>query len=601
MMNAGSDLVDIIKSQANIVDVISKVVKLRQNSRTWQGLCPFHSEKTPSFHVYAEKKQFHCFGCHMHGDVITFVERYYDITFKEALSQLAQELGIDITRFYKNGGNPHKEIIEILTEATDLFHQNLLNSPENSAQIRFLIDRNLASKKLLKFFKVGWSANDLPSQLYDKYSTDKLIEAGLLYEYQHVYKPRFFNRIVFPILLGAHHTVGFGGRRLDFNQSSKAPKYLNSPETSVFKKNQILYGAEKITYKQQCPWVLVVEGYIDVIQLRRFAFPAVAPMGTAFTAAQYQKLLELRKELIFCFDGDQAGVKASQSALQLILPMFQAQHNISFVILPQGEDPDSILTTKGKEYFASLCKARKKFVEFFFESVQKEFPASGPDSQMKFNAKVRSLIRSVEDPDARRGLESSLFQYEKDKYFKGKKAKVVPKLQLPQPLSNLEMLRLLLLNNINLITNLSEKDKKLLNFSNDTTVCRLLYGNIEQDCVSKLRREFTHLHSNTLSLISKNDIEKEFSYQLEKFNKSLLCLLLVNAPTLKNTLAHDVKEKLLQLGDYDISEVLSLSPGSERFTRVKKRIQSHCGAKLDLSTQEKSIRLVNELVDNLIK
>ena len=209
-MNSGPDLVDVIKSQANIVDIVSKYVKLKRSSKTLLGLCPFHAEKTPSFHVYPQG-HFYCYGCHTHGDIITFVQRYHDISFPEALKMLALELGIDIDQYRNSPTRQNKEIQGLLNDIADYYHRNLISSKRSDQYIKFLIERGLADKKLLSFFQIGWSGEEIPKEIFDKYGQEFLIEAGLIYEYQGRWLPRFYKRIVFPILSAQGQVLGFEG------------------------------------------------------------------------------------------------------------------------------------------------------------------------------------------------------------------------------------------------------------------------------------------------------------------------------------------------------------------------------------------------------
>lgn len=581
MNNTGLQLVDLVKSQANILDSISKVVKLRKSSRTWQGLCPFHAEKTPSFHVYPDQGHFYCYGCHTHGDILTFTQRFYNLSFKEALHQLATELGIDYQKF-KDDVSSHKYLFDILTQAAVLFHQNLLQSKKSDQHIKFLYNRGLNNRELIESYKVGWSSNKLPNALTEKYSPSELIEAGLMYEHEGHYKPRFYNRVLFPILSSTGAVLGFGGRKVDSPSAlSKAPKYLNSPETTVFKKNQILFGHDKVRQQSSAPWVLVVEGYIDVIQLRAHGFPAVAPMGTALTQGQFEKLVQLRREIIFCFDGDKAGEKASFNALLMVLPLFKADTNISFVTLPVDKDPDQILMNEGKSYFVDLCKSRLKIVEYLFSSVRKLFPKSTPDDRMKFNAKVRGYIRTIDDPDARRGFESSLFQYERERFFSYKtKRSPEPQIALPKLMSNIEMLRVLFVDNPNELNRLSEQDKKLLNYSNDTTFYRLICGNIDGRSLEKIRCEYRVSYAKTLRLIKKDCVRDEIEHQLKNYKKNLLCLSVLALSQNKIITTKEISE-LLKSQESEIREAASVTPESERFHKVKKKAQMQGGVSLD--------------------
>lgn len=580
-------LVEIIKERASLLDIVSKVVKLRQSSRTWTGLCPFHNEKTPSFHVYAEQNHFHCYGCNTHGDVITFVQRYHHLGFKEALEYLANELGIDLTLGNKSSHHQYDDIYKALALASSLFHKGLCALGAESAQRKFLEGRGISEQTLLESYQIGWSGTQLPVDLCKHFSNKTLEQAGLLYLSEDRLKPRFYQRLVFPIFSSKGTILGFGGRRLESNKTSKAPKYLNSPETVVFKKSHLLYGADKIPQFRKWPWVLIVEGYIDVIQLKKHQLPSVAPMGTALTEEHLKALLRLKKELIFCYDGDKAGQAASEKTLSLILPHFKGEYEISFVILPEGCDPDSILMTYGKNTFVEHCKARKNFVDFLFSRLLDQYQQRDAHAQMKFNTQARKQIRSVECPDARRALESALFQFVRERFLKfSKKNSPQKTISLPRPPSIKEMLCSLLVVEPSLIDSLRQDDKSLLAMSGDIQLRQLAdtdrcvyYHKLLPDIQAK---------SNTSLLVDSKQRQDEFIYQLKKLNIYLIGAVLVIDLENRSNLTERERLFLESFGDSALNEILGLPSNTKRFKDISGRMIKQLG--IDVHTLKEHLQ-----------
>lgn len=351
-----------IKSRLDIVDVISEYIPLKRAGQNWRGLCPFHAEKTPSFMVSPSKQIYHCFGCGTGGDIFTFLLKYENLSFQEAINILAEKAGVTLKKFQKNTAKTgEKENIINLHKDALIFYQNSL--VKNQKAVRYLADRGINSKAQ-KLFSIGcavdsWDA--LSSYLQGKgYKAEEIKKSGLITRGTKNYYDVFRNRIIFPIFNMRGEVIAFGGRVMD----DSMPKYLNSPETPIFNKSRTLYGIShaKESIKKTGTAVLV-EGYLDVITAHMYGFSnAVAPLGTALTQEHGKLIKRFAQEVILVFDGDSAGINAAKNGIRVLL---ETGLNIKVLPLPDGEDPDSYLRKKGKEAFNDLLEKAVSIVDFF--------------------------------------------------------------------------------------------------------------------------------------------------------------------------------------------------------------------------------------------
>ena len=350
-MNFQPSFLDEIRSRIGLVDFISRKVKLSKKGHEYSGLCPFHSEKTPSFTVNEEKGFFHCFGCGAHGDVIGFLMRLENLTFPESVERLAGEAGLMLPQSSPKEVQREKkkaDLYQAMEIACNLFQRSLQNGV-NSRVLQYLRTRNLTSDAIERF-RIGFapeSRNHLRSALSDRLISESvLVECGLLINPENGGEPydRFRNRVTFPIFDQRNRVIAFGARALGEAQ----PKYLNSPETPLFNKGNVLYGLSTVRSSAiKSGRVVVVEGYTDVIAMVTAGIEAVAPMGTALTENQMLLLWRMSPEPILCFDGDNAGLRAAQRAADRALPLLKPGKSLRFVYLPVGEDPDSMIRAAG--------------------------------------------------------------------------------------------------------------------------------------------------------------------------------------------------------------------------------------------------------------
>ncbi len=383
---AGS-LLDDIKSKIDIVDFISGYVQLKKSGQNWKGLCPFHSEKTPSFMVTRSKQIFHCFGCGAGGSVITFVEKYENLSFNESVKLLAKKAGITLTSMKADKKTLQKDekIRNALHDAANYFMKRL---HESGTAMGYIQKRGISSASL-DLFKIGYAPSgwqNLLKHLRSTGYTDQILnEAGLAVQGKIGLYDMFRERIIFPITSMSGNVLAFGGRAL----GDSMPKYINSPETAVFKKSDTLFGLYAAKEEiRRTNTVIIVEGYLDVIICHQHGFKnVVAPLGTSLTSSHIQKIRTFANKAVLVFDGDTAGKAAAKRALPLIC---QNNYRASVLLLPDKEDPDSFLRKYGEAAFRKSIEKPNTMIDFLFTVSSGE--------KIDSVRETLSLIAAVRDP-----------------------------------------------------------------------------------------------------------------------------------------------------------------------------------------------------------
>lgn len=396
------DFIRELLDRIDIIDVIDARVPLKKKGANHSACCPFHQEKTPSFTVSRHKQFFHCFGCSAHGNALDFVMEFDQLSFVDAVEELAKTIGLEIPR---EEVTPHKaaqakiqkSLYDYLQQAQRFF-QWQLRQPQGKQAIHYLKDRGIlgqtANTFALGFASSGW---DNLLKRFGQNSTDMtaLRQAGLLIEndQSRVYD-RFRERIIFPIRDIRGRTIGFGGRTLE---PKGTPKYLNSPETPVYQKGHHLYGLYEATRSQnQRDRLIVVEGYMDVIALAQHGLSeTVAALGTAFTQQHLRLLAKHSKHFIFCFDGDTAGQQAAWRALNVIAPIMTGQYQVQFLLLPTGEDPDSLIQNLGLAGFEQALSRAITFSDYFLQHYQQQHQTHTLDGRATMLTAMLPLLRKI--------------------------------------------------------------------------------------------------------------------------------------------------------------------------------------------------------------
>ncbi len=362
---------DDIRARIGLTDVIGRRVRLVKKGREHAGLCPFHNEKTPSFTVSEEKGFFHCFGCGAHGDVIGYVMRADGLSFPEAVERLAADAGLEVPRQTpeeREHAKRQADLYEVMENGCAFFEERL-RAHVGEPALAYLRGRGLDDETIARF-RLGY-APDTKGALRGALMSETLpeamlVEAGLLIRPDDgVAYDRFRGRVTFPITDRRGRVIAFGARILDDGK----PKYLNSPDTPLFNKGRVLYGmAAARRAAHDAGRVIVTEGYMDVIALAKAGFTeSVAPLGTALTESQMHELWRLAPEPLLCFDGDDAGQRAAWRAAERALPLLEPGRSLRFVMLPRGEDPDSLIVARGTAAFAALIDAARPLADVIWD------------------------------------------------------------------------------------------------------------------------------------------------------------------------------------------------------------------------------------------
>ncbi|MCZ2328687.1 DNA primase [Bartonella sp. F02] len=439
-MHFSSDFLDDLRTRLPISLVIGQRVTFdSRKSKSSRGdfwcCCPFHGEKTPSFHCDDRKGRYYCFGCGVKGDIFTFLCELDGLHFSEAVERLAHLAGIAVPildpQSYKRE-KQKSDLYNIMQIATDFFHKNLFSS-EGRQALRYLDERGVTIE-LIKRFRIGF-ASARRTALKDALSAQgisvkQMEDCGLLISGEDIAVPydRFRNRILFPIEDLRERVVAFGGRALD---KEALAKYLNSPETVLFHKGNILYNAasarknSRSVKSEERHSLIVVEGYMDVISLTKAGFEqVVAPLGTALTETQIQLLWQIKPDPILCFDGDNAGINAALRVADRVLPLLRAGVSVRVVLLPQGTDPDEIIHSNGAQFFTSLLQKSMSLVELLWQRATYGKHFETPEERAALERKLRQKIFTIKDGDIRRyylqDIKKRLFVFFRSSSFKQK-------------------------------------------------------------------------------------------------------------------------------------------------------------------------------------
>ncbi|MEH6469275.1 MAG: DNA primase [Porticoccus sp.] len=393
--------IDDVLDRVDIVDVVGSRLDLRKSGKNHSACCPFHDEKTPSFTVSQDKQFYYCFGCGAGGNAIGFVIDFDRMSFPEAVETLAKHVGLEVPReaSHDDGASQRrKALYDVMDKADRFYRSSLRNHPSAHEAISYLKSRAL-SGETAKNFGIGFAPPGWDNLLKNLGGTDEAIgrlnESGLLIERTEDNKryDRFRHRIMFPIRDVRGRTIGFGGRVLGDDK----PKYLNSPETPLFHKGRELYGLFEANQKlRDIPSLLVVEGYMDVAALAQHGiYNAVATLGTAATPEHLDKLFRYTSEVVYCFDGDDAGRKAARRALDTSLPVMFDGRSAKFLFLPDGEDPDTLVREIGSDKFLRLVQSATPISDFLFESVSEGLDIESLDGRARLSKLAAPMINRM--------------------------------------------------------------------------------------------------------------------------------------------------------------------------------------------------------------
>lgn len=392
------EFIDDLLVRVDIVDLIDSHVPLKKTGNNFVARCPFHAEKTPSFSVNRKKQFFHCFGCGASGNAISFLMDFSHLDFVEAIEDLAGFVGIDVPREsveYQSSRQKKEDssgLYVLMEQVADFYVERLRSSVEGKTAAEYLKSRGV-SGDCASDFMLGYAPDEW-QVLATRFDSKLLLEAGLLVSNEggQVYD-RFRGRIMFPIRDRRARIVGFGGRVLD----NSLPKYLNSPETTLFHKSKEVYGLYELLEKNAKPQrILIVEGYMDVIALAQFGIHyAVATLGTAASQAHLDLLFRFCSELVFCFDGDKAGREAAWRAMEPAFSSLKDGRRIRIMLLPQNHDPDSLVREEGVDGFVGRVQAAETLSEYFFGHFSNELNLSEMEGRAQLVSKAKPYMEKL--------------------------------------------------------------------------------------------------------------------------------------------------------------------------------------------------------------
>ena len=392
MARLSQAFLDDLLDRLDIVEVIDRRVKLKKAGKNYSACCPFHDEKTPSFSVNPERQFYYCFGCGAGGNALGFVMEYERLDFREAVEGLAQTVGLEIPKDDSRGGqetprDQNKSLYEALERASKFYEHALRQHAERHKVVNYLKGRGLTGE-IARDFRIGFAPagwdNLMQANGRDEASQGLLKRSGMLVtnDKGRTYD-RFRERVMFPIQDQRGRVIAFGGRVLGDDK----PKYLNSPETPVFQKSRELYGLwQARKHPRRLERIVVVEGYMDVIALAQHGIPyAVATLGTSTSETHLERLFRIVPEVVFCFDGDDAGRKAAFRGLEATLPAMQDGRQAKFLFLPEGEDPDTLVRAKGKAYLENLFDHADPLETFLFKHLEEDLDIESMDGRARFS------------------------------------------------------------------------------------------------------------------------------------------------------------------------------------------------------------------------
>ena len=387
------EFIDRLVSESDIVTVLGNYVKLTKRSNNYVSCCPFHEEKTPSFTVSPQKSIYHCFGCGAGGNVLTFLQEHEGLTFVEAVEKLAEINNVDVPR-NKNANSESFENIFSINEIVTKSYYNCLKEREDTKQSKYLLDRGF-SQQIIKSFYIGFAEGrqeKLISHLKSKFTEDDLVKSGAFMKGQQGLYPFFRNRITFPIKNLKGKVIGFGGRSID----EQMPKYLNSKDSKFFRKSFELCGLDKARSDRDSDFFLLTEGYTDVVMLNQFnIINAIASLGTSFTDNHLRSLFKYKNKVVFCFDSDEAGLKAAWRACKISLSQIRDDKTVRFLFLPKGYDPDSFVKEHGKKVFMEKAQKSMEIELFVFNYLKRGKDLNSLEDIRLISHEFRGLLKSV--------------------------------------------------------------------------------------------------------------------------------------------------------------------------------------------------------------
>lgn len=431
MSKFDNSFTDELRQRLSLVDVISRRVPLVKKGQNYWGCCPFHNEKTPSFSVNEDKGFYHCFGCGEHGDIISFTMKSQNINFIEAIKELADMAGIKMPEIKQKTPQQieaEENYIKITDDAAKIY-QDLLFSESGKHALEYIKNRGFTDE-MIKKYRIGYAPkSNIISSKFNNIKIDKLTSTGLVRVGEFGPYDFFRDKLMFPIFNAHGQIVAFSGRSLDGSE----PKYINTPDTELFHKRQTVFGfnfARDAIHRANRS--IVVEGQIDAIQMQNHGFgETVAPLGTALTEDHIAILCKSNRNIVFCFDGDNAGQKAAVRACTLVLPFLRDTSDVKFAFVSGGKDPDEILKTHGESAMRKIIDNATPIIDFLWETINKNYLVNTPGGRAQAEKYMKDCISKINDKIFKNEIEQEYNNRKFNQWHKWKKQEYKPDIELP--------------------------------------------------------------------------------------------------------------------------------------------------------------------------
>ncbi len=569
-MSFSSAFLEKIKSSINISDVASPHVtwdqkKSNKSKQDFWAPCPFHKEKTASFHVDDTKGFYYCFGCQAKGNIFSFLREIEGISFVEAVKTLSEKAGIPLERDeYVDNQNASKEeqILININEAANKFYVNNLFSTKGSLALSYLRDRGL-SLDIIKEFKIGFSTSKSDSLITflrsEGYKEEDIEKAGLAYKPEK--KPlidRFRNRVMFPISNFNNRIVAFGGRSLN---TSYGAKYINSAETKVFKKGSLLFNLKNAKQDAKNKPLLIVEGYMDVISLANNSIKsAVAPLGTSLTTEQLLLIWNVCEEPILLLDGDSAGQLAASRAVDLALPLISHNRTLRIANLPPNYDPDDLLKQNGKEALIEIIENSQTLLDFIFLKEKSRMKLDSPERLRKLHVEIKNKLQTIKDVSLKKMFLSEIDNSIRKVQFQGTSGLIQRKARTPASTTSKHQFRK------KTLTSIQSSEREIEKLEAEIMFCLVKNPNLLRDLKAELtdidfrdeffQRSYWRIQHEPLS--SSKDTFDAISTQAKQKN-----------PPLVNHLVYNDKNKQEMAKELLINRITTLNLAKNRLESLK--------------------------------
>ena len=539
MSKFDNSFTDELRQRLSLVDVISRRVPLVKKGQNYWGCCPFHNEKTPSFSVSEDKGFYHCFGCGEHGDIISFVMKSENVDFKEAIKELADMAGLkmpEIKQKTQQQIEAEENYIKITDDAAKIY-QDLLYQDSGKHALEYIKKRGF-SDEMIKKYRIGYAPkNNIISVHFNNVKIDKLTSTGLVRVGEYGPYDFFRDKLMFPIFNAHNQIVAFSGRSLDGSE----PKYINTTDTELFHKRQTIFGfnfARDAIHRANRS--IVVEGQIDAIQMQNHGFgETVAPLGTALTEDHIAILCKSNRNIIFCFDGDNAGQKAAMRACTLVLPFLRETSDVKFAFVSGGKDPDEILKTSGESAMRKIIDSATPLIDFLWDNVNKNYLVNTPGGRTQAEKFLKDSLSKISDKIFQNEIEQEYNKRKFNQWHKWKKQEYKPEIELPDiDIMTINMIKSI----VQTYPQITEKYLEFLSslnisFDEDVQKTDLSFEDSEKFIVSfKLQRYIKKLKSEKQELLSKAlngeelDSEKlnDINNKIKDANEKLELLIDIN-------------------------------------------------------------------------